>query len=120
MKPLAEAVRELGADTLLAELAAGRQVACWLDTETYQHHDIPIAYWRDGGAVRDWTLRTGNWLDYSPPKARPLLHAAGARWRSVFVAQRHPGGRPAEYDWEGARIHVERQIREKGRGGRPG
>ena len=114
LRPLAEVRDELGADRLTKELAEGRWVGYWHFVDRDELREISQAHWQDGREARSTMMRSGPYVElHDSPKF-------GLRKRAVFVAPaaesptRHPGGRPAEHDWEGVLVHMVWHIHENG------
>jgi hypothetical protein len=106
---------ELGADQFKAELEAGRWVAYWHDEDDDELHEISQAHWLNSYSAK-LTMTSHTFFARSDPnRARTpreiFVVPAEAASRS---AKRHPGGRPATYDWEGVLTHVASFIHENG------
>jgi hypothetical protein len=116
LKPFQAVRDELGADQFKAELEAGRWVAYWHDEDADELHEISQAHWLNSNlatlSMKSHIIFIRRDKNRASTPCEIFVVPAEAASRS---AKRHPGGRPATYDWEGVLIHLARYIHDNGK-----
>jgi hypothetical protein len=115
LRPFKAVRDELGADSFLRELQAGRWLAFWYESDSGEYHDLGPAHWHDGRLASS-SMQHGSFSDGRDkkwlPRPRPIWVRPATQ--SEMSSSKHAGGAPTKYDWEGALIATLKHVYDNG------
>jgi hypothetical protein len=103
-------VAEDGVEHARDRLLDGSLLAFALDPYSGVPHPIPPVLWARLGPGDEWLNKDCDWFFSNLAQDLPRQYAVIVQIPEKPLPGKHPGGRPPDYDWEGAAIAVAAKI----------